>query len=455
MLENTKLSEWTFDYLYELHINGKILHDIAFNRIKAGAWNESDKKSWIKTVYNAKLFVPIYLVNVESSLAHARIIKDLDSIEYFEKCKKDGYIYVILDGSNRIGCIEEYLKGLFNIIQNRTVYDYNRITIKSKYIAISFLTNCSKKELHSHAITLNSGKAWNSQEKRNALDVFIARYVRNISINSYKTNVGNKLDNIDTKRMEDQELIAHCIHLVQYDNFTNRAGLDNLYNLPESHIKAETYSTVEFHLNTLFSMFALKKGMKFKKSFFLFMFALLYELDKSGDTIKSDKIKNLFDDLADKWELLNSDTTTLYITIKKGKEHFYTWAGLMQFISLEYGQKISILLDYVYSNLKSYLEPIKNSKRIIDTATNSKVRYKLAKLSNCKVRVNGAPEGIWFNPEKAGEEFQEYRLHEIIKSKYIQVDHKHALKGTNKGEDSIDNMELTTAEYNNWKRAKV
>lgn len=449
----TNLREWSFETLHDLHQQGKILHDISFNRIQAGAWDKSDKKSYIQTIYSNRIHSTIVMVDVDMCLAYCIMIKDTVSIEYFSKCKKDGYVYVILDGSNRIGCIEEYLKGEFDIISNKVPIDKSRVQLKAKYLPISLVTHSTKKQLHEDAIILNSGKVWNSQERRNAMDVAIARHVRNTSIGLYKSNVGNKISGVNVKRMQDQELIAQCVFLLQFNEFTNSGGLDALYYLQESKITKETYSKVDLHLNTLFSMFALKNGMKFKKTFFLYMFALINELYETGYSIKKDRIKNFFDDLADKWTKLDADDATVYYSSKRKQS--YIWKNLMGFIGLEYNQKISVLLDFVYSNLFSLLEPVKNNKRTIDTSTDSKVRYELATRADCKVRINGQINGVWFDPLNAGIEYQQYRLHEVIKSTDINVDHIFALKGPNKGEDSIDNMELTSAEYNNWKRAKV
>lgn len=453
MLDKTNVQEWSFEELHLLHQQGKIYHDISFNRIQAGAWDKADKKSYIQTIYSKRIYSLVVLVDVDSCLAYSTIINDSVSIEYFTKCKRDGYRYVILDGSNRIGCIEEYLKGDFNIINNKVIYDSTRTLLKSQYLPIALVTKATKKQLHEDAILLNSGKEWNSQEKRNAMDVIIAKFVRDISIGIYKKNVGNKIVNVNVKRMGDQELIAQCVFLLQFGKFTNSGGLDTLYYLQESKIKKDTYSKVQLHLNMLFNMFSLKNGMKFKKAFFLYTFALLSELHETGYTIRQDRMKNFFDDLADKWVELDDDTTTLYFSPER--EQSYTWNNLMGFVALEYNQKVSVLLDFVYSNLMNSLERVKNHERIIDTSTDSKIRYELAKRDGCRVRINGQINGIWFNPEKAGEEYQEYRLHEVIKSSNINVDHKLALKGPNKGEDSIDNMELTTFDYNNWKRAKI
>jgi hypothetical protein len=453
MLGKTNVQEWSYEHLHDLHQQGKILHDITFNRIQAGAWDKSDKTSYIKTIYDERCYSLVVLVDVDSCLAYNIIINDVVSIEYFKKCKKDGYKYIILDGSNRIGCIEEYLKGLFNIIENKIIYDASRTLFKGKYLPISLITRSTKKQLHETAILLNSGKNWNSQERRNAMDAFIANFVRNISIGDYKINIGNKISGINVKRMQDQELIAQCVHLLHCGQFTNQSGLDALYYLPESTITNETYSKVKLHLDTMFTMFGSKKLMKFKKTFFLYTFALLNELHTNGYTINQDKVKNFFDDLADKWTVLDDDSITLYFSPERGQS--YTWKNLMGFVGLEYNQKISVLLEFVYSNLSNSLEPVKDNKRSIDTSSNSKIRYELAKRDDCKVRVNGKVNGVWFNPEKAGEEYQQYRLHEVIKSSDINVDHILALKGPNKGEDSIDNMELTTFAYNNWKRAKI
>ena len=453
MLKETNVREWTYESLHDLHASGKIFHDISFNRIQAGAWDQARKKGYIQSVYDNRIYTLIVLVSVESCLSYAIMINDKMSIDYFTKCKKNGYEFVILDGSNRIGCIEEYLSGEFDIIENKSRKDAKRTELKAKYLPISLVTKATKKQLHEDAINLNSGAAWNAQEKRNAIDAIISNKVRGISIGDYKTYVATKIDSVNVKRMQDQELIANCLNLLHFGKFTNTGGLDTLYFLDETQIKDETYSLLETFSAKLFSMFKNKNKMKFKKSFYLYMFALIKELNDTGYSIKESETMNFFNSLADKWVELDNDGNTLYLSPEKGQS--YTWKNLMGFIPLEYDQKISILLEFVYSTQSNCLETIVSNKRIIKTGADSKVRYDIAKRDNCKVRINGQINGSWFNPQKAGEEYQIFELHEIIKSSNINVDHIIALNGPNKGKDSIDNMELATFDYNNWKRAKV
>jgi|688.fasta_scaffold204879_4 hypothetical protein len=453
MLKETNVKEWTYEQLHDLHANGKIFHDISFNRIQAGAWDVARKKGYIQSVYDNRIYTLIVLVSVDSCLGFAKIINDKASIEYFAKCKKNGYEFVILDGSNRIGCIEEYLNADFNIIENKSIKDVSRTELKAKYLPISLVTKATKKQLHEDAINLNSGAAWNAQEKRNAIDIEVANQVRGLSIGDYKTYIGVKIDGVNVKRMQDQELIANCLNLLQFGKFTNSGGLDTLYFLDESEIKSETYDKLKSLSSVLFSMFKNKTKMKFKKSFYLYSFALLNELSESGYSLKDKELMNFFNQLADKWIELDNDSVTLYYSAER--EQSYTWKNLMGFIPLEYEQKISILLDFVYSTLMNCIETKVSNKRAIKTGADSKVRYDIAKRDNCKVRVNGKINGLWYNPEKAGDEYQVFQLHEIIKSSNINVDHIIALNGPNKGQDSIDNMELATFEYNNWKRAKV
>lgn len=453
MLSKTNVNEFTFEQLHDLHVNGKIFHDISFNRIQAGAWDVARKKGYIKSIYDDRIYTLIVLVHVESCLSYAHLINDKISIDYFTKCKKNGYEYVILDGSNRIGCIEEYLNGIFDIVENKTRKDVKRTELKAKYLPISLVTKATKKQLHEDAINLNSGAAWNAQEKRNAIDAKIANVVRNISVGDYKVFVGTKIDSVNVKRMQDQELIANCLNLLHFGCFTNSSGLDTLYFLDETEIKDETYNLLESFSSILFSMFKNKNKMKFKKSFYLYMFALIKELSETGYSIKDKELMNFFNGIADKWSDLDNDKNTLYYS--SDNDQSYLWKNLMGFIPLEYDQKVSVLLDFVYSNLMNCLESKTSNKRVIKTGADSKIRFDIAKRDNNRVRINGMINGVWFNPEKAGEEYQEFLLHEIIKSSNINVDHIVALNGPNKGQDHIDNMELTTFDYNNWKRAKV
>ncbi len=183
------------------------------------------------------------------------------------------------------------------------------------------------------------------------------------------------------------------------------------------------------------------------------MFALLKELEDVGYRVIESEKMNFFNSLADTWVDLDNDDKTLYFS--PVKEQAYIWKNLMGVISIEYGQKVSVLLEFVYSNLMKCIENIPNNKRVIKTGADTKIRYDIAKRDNCKVRVNGLINGVWFNPENVDIEYVEYPLHEILKSTNINVDHILALQGPSEGSDHIDNMECTTSDYNNWKRAKI
>ena len=221
----------------------------------------------------------------------------------------------------------------------------------------------------------------------------------------------------------------------------------------DTAILDETYERLHRLLDTQHTMFGNKSKMKFKKSFYLYLFAVLKELEDAGYCIANGELMNFFNNLADKWVELDNDATTLYFSSEKGQS--YTWKNLMGFIPLEYEQKVSVLLDFIYTNLMKCIKTLPKNKRVIKTGADTKVRYDIAKRDNCRVRVNGVINGVWFNPENAGDEYMEYPLHEILKSSDINVDHILSLKGPNKGEDDVNNMELATFEYNNWKRAKI
>jgi hypothetical protein len=447
---NTNGFEFSFEELYSLHQDGKIFHDIQFNRIQAGAWDSNRKKEYIQSVYDSDIHSLIVLVDVEACLIHAKNIQDTSSIEYFTKCQKNGYKYVILDGSNRIGSIEQYLTNKFKIIKNKTEFDSSRIQFKSKYLLVSMVTSASKSKLHKLAIDLNSGVTWNPQEKRNAHDKAISRLIREISLSGYKKSVDNKIDGIAAARMKEQELLALCFNFIMNGSFGGQTQLNKLYNLEDSEISNETIKLFKKICEIMFSMFGEKTNMKFRKTLFCYLFATLSELEKDGYTIKEKEYMNFFNGFADKFEQLYSDETTQYWSVDRNQD--YIWKNLMSFIDIEGEQKLSVLLGFVFSKLNTTLKPT-TSKRTIKTGTKHKVRFDIANRDKCQVRINGCINGVWFNTEDTKNEYQEFKFHEVVLSSNIHVDH---IKSLDKdGLDEIENMELATAEYNLWKSNKI
>jgi hypothetical protein len=451
-LNKTNVHEWTYGMLYIKYKDGKIKHDTAFNRIQAGAWDIKRKHKFIVSAYDRRVHSLIVLVHVDSCLAHGKNINNTESIEYFSKLQRDGFEYVILDGSNRIGCINEYINSVFDIANNKSIIDSDRTIIRGSYVPVSIVTNSTKKQLHEDAINLNSGESWNKQEKRQALDKEIAIHIREIANGIYKEGVGCKIDTINVKRLDDQLIIANTFHYLQYGGFGKQKDFDRLYSLAESSIKKGTYTQHKFISSKLFDMFKSKTSMKFSKSFFAYMFAVLEQIDKDGYEVSDVHKMNFFNGMADYWEELRNDKTTMYYSPQK--EQSYTWKNLMGFLELELNQKLSVLMAHVYGKLNLCLSNKINNKRIIDTSTSSKVRYDIATRDKCMVRINGKINNEWYNPHNLTE-YQEFKLHEIMLSSDLHVDHIVPLNGVYiKGEDSIDNMEMAEKDYNGWKNNK-
>lgn len=448
---NTNIGELTFEELYQLHMDNKIYHDIQFNRIQAGAWDKHRKIAYITSVYDADIYSLIVLVDVDSCLAYARTVSDKVSISYYEKCKKNGYVYVILDGSNRIGSITEYLSNKFKIIKNGTEYDVSRIQFKSRSLPLSLVTRASKPKLHKLAIDLNSGENWNPQEKRNAQDKIISRLIRDTSISIYKTHIGNKISDVKVKRLGDQEILAQCLNHLQTDRFGGKSELDKLYDLDDGGVTQTTMTRFNNIFDIMCSMFGTKRNIKYRRSYFLYLFAVLNELKNAGFEINETHLMNFFNDLADEYERLYGDVTTTYYS--PSKEQDYVWKNLMSSIDFEKEQKMAVLMTIVYSKLQSYLKSVKKSSRIIKTKPTSYVRYQIALRDDCRVRVNGCVNGQWFNPNDINVEYQTFKLHELVLSNKVHVDHIISLnKG---GDDDISNMEFTLSEYNLWKSDKI
>ena len=252
--------------------------------------------------------------------------------------------------------------------------------------------------------------------------------------------------------MDEQELLAMAFNYLHSGLFGKQTDLDKLYKLEDSKIETKSYNKFKKITNILFSMFEAKSKMKFKKSFFLYMFAVINELDDDGYELKSDETMNFFNSMADEWAILDNDSETQYLV--ESREQEYTWKNLMGFVDLEKEQKLSVLLNIVYSKLSNTFKEKSQKERKINTSTSGKVRFDLAIRDKNMVRVNGMVNGVWYDTSDRTE-YQEFRLHEIIKSSNVHVDHISALHGPNDGTDSFDNLELTTAGYNLWKSNKV
>ena len=306
--------------------------------------------------------------------------------------------------------------------------------------------------MHTLAIQINSGKYWNPQEIRNAYNCFVARTVRNISLGTYKTKVGNKIHACNVKRMGDQELIANCLNVVLHGTITNNIGLNELYTIHGDNINANTSTKFHRLINTVHDMFNETSLKSFERSFYLYLFATLKELYDSGLEVKKSEYSKFFTKMVEKWGHLNMNTETLYYSFSKNQS--YTWKNAMSSIRFEYGQKVAVLLGFVYENLMDCLINLPG-KRTVQIGLNSRTRYDLWVRDKGMVRVNGFQNGKWYNPLDVETEYVYYKLSDVLKNPEVSVDHIESLAGPNRGSDDISNMELTIIGYNRWKSAKV
>jgi hypothetical protein len=171
--------------------------DKSFNR--SGCWDSNQKSKYITSLIIGQAPSKIIVANIEECIK--QIQEDTADFEYFQNYINQGFDKVAIDGNNRTEAISDYLEskvaiqnGTYDlpgnnpvvITNNNNTFKTHPKTFKEHIRDNVMLTICeyivaSREDLSRLFININDGYTLNDQERRNAILVPFADYVRETS----------------------------------------------------------------------------------------------------------------------------------------------------------------------------------------------------------------------------------------------------------------------------------
>jgi hypothetical protein len=180
------------------------------------SWDTVRQISYIIDLNQQGIIQPVYVASVSKCAAACleEFAAEDESYKYFVNLEKQGYKWIILDGQNRLGAIENFLNNTFKISNctlsaaDDEIKDYDidekglffkdlpvtwQKRLKKTEVPFIILTEATTEDLHFEFIKLNTGEHLNHQEKRNAVPTRIANKVRAMAMAPAQDVCGAKL----------------------------------------------------------------------------------------------------------------------------------------------------------------------------------------------------------------------------------------------------------------------
>ena len=174
----------------------KTILDKSFNR--SACWDKNQESKYITSLVTGQAPSKIIVANIEECLAQT--LEDSLDYDYFNNFLQMGYDKIAIDGNNRTQTIYKYLNGdvaIENgqydlpdmpviINNNNNTYKTHPKALKDHIRANVMVTICeyvtaTREDLSRLFININDGFTLNDQERRNAILVPYAEYVRQTS----------------------------------------------------------------------------------------------------------------------------------------------------------------------------------------------------------------------------------------------------------------------------------
>ena len=241
-----KSNIWTIKELTELigkDIKAtKIFLDLAFQSIFR--WDKSKQEKFLRCTLEGFATSPIVFADVEMCLANAKSRGDEESVRYFEQCLKEGYLWIIIDGNNRMTTLNDFFNdrvglpiGTYTNLEKPEVKytvtgDKGQSSVKfsklegrlQDYLKVFFLNttiveSISRRDLSQYFDALNDGVKLNAQEIRNSWYSELAEQVREAG-DEFSDTFGRVVTQIKTTRRDHDAIIATLATSCQSDQFS-------------------------------------------------------------------------------------------------------------------------------------------------------------------------------------------------------------------------------------------
>lgn len=396
-------------------------------------WDNTSKKEFIVSLYKGLIANPIILISVIDAKSYAKRMENKSDYEYFQSIEDMGFEYISIDGNNRSQTINKYYNNEINTLLN----DDDREKFSELDLSVVVFTRITKSDIHKLAIVTNKGTSWNSQESRNAINSDISYFIRETRKKVIDT-ILTSIKKADNKRMViDETIVKMLSYEVDGKTKLDKKVLDSLY-------KREKVDTKKFvtNIKTLKNCLDTHGNRNKMSRYDLFnLYCLISYFNKNN--IKITNIEKFYTDFYET-NMLRKTSKVKYDS-ENGKT--LTWDFICGNFSLDYELKLEVILGEL--NLSEYTVKIDNKRSF-----NINDKITIWEKNNHKVRVNNIDNPIDGDvyDSNNNESYKEITLTELLTDKYV-VDHidPHSLGG----ETNIENGEVTTREYNQWKYNKT
>ena len=424
-----------------------------FNRKKV--WNKKNRDFWETSIYKKDVYNRIVLVPIPESIELAIANNNKDDEAFFTEAHEGGKNkYLTLIGGNRGEGVD--------IISNTNDDAHNK-AFEKQLIPLIVTKALTRKEIHRKFQADLGGVTPNAQEQRNSIwtgENCESEWVRATTA-EYSDLILDKKNGLgkNTKRMKDDEFVASLCAFTRYRLLGKAGGysktdevIDAIYN--ENTTSLERNKTISM-LNFLHKLWGhMPTDDKYTWSLGSYYQSLIISggiyQDKNYTWFGRNSSKLFLNEFNTWWLKMLDDDKTEYKPCNK-KVYFGTMIG---------GLKNEKILKVVKSLIETFMEDMV-AKQILkvdrseDLATPEQRRKLLVERKQSGgnkiwVRQNGKVEGVMFDENLP--EFVLVSLNKLADKLSFPTDHINPkdLGGINE----VENMEITTQEYNSWKRKR-
>lgn len=278
------------------------------NRGNTYRWAKDSQTWFLESIFIGANIQSITIVNVKSCYDYAKESGDKNDLKYFGKLYEEGVRWLIVDGANRLNTISLFKQNKIKLSDFQVLgSDMKRLSVTggtlkgfeprvrqfflNREIPITFIENCTRKELSDIFKRVNSGQPLNDAEYRNSFCTPIANIVRDIA--DYDFEHRRTLTNRESsyaKRRKYDDYIATLLAIYVY-GIKTMAGKKlklRMYNkevINHNDTEAPVFKFTEFYNKVvgLFGVGRLEKLAMQNYCTLMDIFIFLHEVKKEDD----------------------------------------------------------------------------------------------------------------------------------------------------------------------------
>ena len=423
-----------------------------FNRKKV--WKETDIQKLKESIFDNDFKNPIVLVPTKDSIYYAITRGNEGDEEFFKNAYENGKNeFLTLIGGNRGESIQKIL------MSNDEKHNKE---FRRQQIPIMVTEPLTRHEIHRKFQKDLCGVPPNRQEQRNSIWVgedCESDWVRKMSKDYGGFITAKNCIKADTIRMKDDEFVANLLYYSTYQVFGNVNGNkrdDNIDYLYGGNSTRETRSSTKKKLEFLKRIYNSHELPKNNYNFYQGLIVICQYMEDENLT---------WYDRGSAKELFNK--YTLWFDKKCQSNKIYRVGK----------NKTRMLFERLILNYTATTGSLVEMKKLLNSFTEEMVKEKVLKLDMSDrlatpeehisllqerlvgdevwIRQNGKVGGKWFAPQSEMPEFTKLDYSEVKNNRTdYPVDHIQP-KDEDDEAHEIDNMEITTESYNNWKRNRI